>query len=99
MQALNSSLLLSSYVLYETFRRHLMPAYYSVPFHKEGEKLPCVANFHGGGGKGSVMPAVLATGVCCFAMDVRSQGGQTADKAVYEAKTKGRNKVVFREVN
>lgn len=71
-------------IFYNTHDDTIVHAYYSVPSHKEGEKLPCVAYFHGGGGKGSVIPNVLATGVCCFAIDVRSQGGETADKAVYD---------------
>ena len=71
-------------IFFNTHDDTVVHAYYSVPFHKEGEKLPCVAYFHGGGGKGAVMPGVVATGVCCFAIDVRSQGGQTADKAIYE---------------
>lgn len=71
-------------IFFNTHDDTIVHASYSVPFHKEGEKLPCVAYFHGGGGKGPIIPNVLATGVCCFAIDVRSQGGQSADKAVYE---------------
>ena len=70
-------------IVFCTHDETLVHAYYSVPLHCENEKLPCVAYFHGGGGKRGVFPEILATKVCCFAIDVRSQGGTTADKAVY----------------
>lgn len=69
-----------------TFSTHddtMVEALFTVPVGHENEKLPCVAYFHGGGGKKRIYPEVAATGVCCFAMDVRSQGGTTVDKADY----------------
>ena len=76
-----------AFVTYKiTFNTHddtLVEALFSVPAGQEGKKLPCVAYFHGGGGKKQIYPDVVATGVCCFAMDVRSQGGTTLDKAAY----------------
>jgi cephalosporin-C deacetylase len=69
-----------------TFNTHddtWIHAYFSCPKHKEGEKLPCVAYFHGGSGYKRVYHDILATGVCCFAIDVRSQGGTSVDKAIY----------------
>lgn len=70
-------------IVFNTHDETMVHAYYSVPLHCDKEKLPCVAYFHGGGGKKEVFPEILATKVCCFAIDVRSQGGTTADKAVY----------------
>ena len=70
-----------------TFNTHddtMVEALFSVPVGDPGEKRPCVAYFHGGGGKKRIYPDVVSTGVCCFAMDVRSQGGTTVDKAKYE---------------
>lgn len=69
-----------------TFNTHddtWIHAYFSCPKHKEGEKLPCVAYFHGGSGYKRVYHDILATGVCCFAIDVRSQGGTSVDMATY----------------
>ena len=60
----------------------VVDAYFSCPNHAEG-KLPCVVMFHGGHGSKQIMPDILVTGVCCFFMDVRSQGGTTVDKAHY----------------
>ena len=71
-------------ISFTTHDATVVEALFSVPAGHEGEKLPCVARFHGGGGKKRVYPETVATGVCCFAMDVRSQGGTTVDKAVYE---------------
>lgn len=71
-----------------TFNTHddtWVHAYFSCPKHKEGEKLPCVAYFHGGSGYKKIYPDILATGVCCFAIDVRSQGGTTVDMAEYRS--------------
>ena len=76
-----------SFSTYEiTFNTHddtLVHAYFSCPIRKDKEKLPCVAFFHGGSGQKSINHNILATGVCCFAIDVRSQAGTTVDKAVY----------------
>lgn len=70
-------------VSFTTHDKTVVEALFSVPVGREGEKLPCVAYFHGGGGKKRLYHAVLATGVCCFAIDVRSQGGTTIDRAEY----------------
>lgn len=76
-----------TFISYEiSFNTHddtWIDAYFSCPVGAK-EKLPCVAWFHGGGARKEVYPEILATGVCCFAMDVREQGGTTADKAVYQ---------------
>jgi len=72
------------HVSFNTHDDTVVEALFSVPAGHEGEKLPCVAYFHGGGGKKRIYSDVVSTGVCCFAMDVRSQGGTTVDKAVYE---------------
>ncbi|MBP3605147.1 MAG: acetylxylan esterase [Clostridia bacterium] len=76
-----------TFTTYEiTFNTHddtEIHAYFSCPVGKENEKLPCVAFFHGGSGYKVIHHDILATGVCCFAMDVRSQGGTSVDKAVY----------------
>lgn len=61
-------------------------AYFSKPANMEG-KLPCVVWYHGGGGKRRIYPNIVACGVCCFAMDVRSQHGKTFDLAQYEMGT------------
>lgn len=71
-------------VTFSTHDETMVEALFSVPAGDPGEKLPCVAYFHGGGGKKRIYPDVISTGVCCFAMDVRSQGGTTVDKANYE---------------
>ena len=71
-------------VSFNTHDKTVVKALYSVPAGQEGKKLPCVAYFHGGGGRKRIYPQVVATGVCCFAMDVRSQGGTTVDQAEYE---------------
>lgn len=70
-------------IVFNTHDETKVHAYFSVPLNCGEEKLPCVAYFHGGGGKKRIFPEILATKVCCFAIDVRSQGGTTADKAVY----------------
>lgn len=70
-------------ICFNTHDDTIVEALFSVPAGHDGEKLPCVARFHGGGGKKRIYPDTVATGVCCFAMDVRSQGGTTVDKAHY----------------
>ena len=47
------------------------------------EKLPCLVWYHGGSVRKDFHPEVLATGVCCLAIDVRAQGGETMDRAHY----------------
>lgn len=69
-----------------TFNTHdatMVEAYFSCPTNRGDEKLPCVALFHGGCGYKKVYADIVATGVCCFAIDVRSQAGTTVDQAVY----------------
>ncbi len=61
-------------------------AYFSVPANAKG-KLPCVAWFHGGGGKRRIYAECVSCGVCCFAIDVRSQHGKTFDLAQYKMGT------------
>lgn len=70
-------------IVYSTHDDTKVHAYFSVPVHRTKEKLPCVAYFHGGGECKEIYPEIVATGVCCFAVDVRSQGGTTPDMAVY----------------
>ncbi len=76
-----------SFTTYEiTFNTHddtLIHAYFSCPNVKSAKKLPCVAYFHGGAGRKTIHHEILATGVCCFAIDVRSQSGTSVDQAVY----------------
>lgn len=63
-------------------------AYYCVPNTYTGEKLPCIAMFHGGGGYYNVSSTInleiVASGYCTFCMDGRSQGGLTYDNAGYD---------------
>ena len=72
-------------VSYSTHDRTIVDALFSVPAGREDEKLPCVAYFHGGGGYKRIYHDVMSTGVCCFAIDVRSQGGTTVDMAEYRS--------------
>ena len=78
-----------TFTTYEiTFNTHdetIVHAYFSCPNGKEGERLPCVAYYHGGSGAKSINPDILATGVCCFAIDVRSQSGTTVDRGNYSS--------------
>ncbi len=70
-------------ITYNTHDDTEIHAYFSCPKREKGEKLPCVAFFHGGSGYKVILHDILATGVCCFAIDVRSQGGTSVDKAIY----------------
>ena len=47
------------------------------------EKLPCVVHFHGGSMYKTLQHSIVATGVCCLDIDVRGQGGESVDRAVY----------------
>ena len=77
-------------ISYSTHDRTVVDALFTVPAGRKNEKLPCVAYFHGGGACKRIYHDVMSTGVCCFAIDVRSQGGTTVDKAEYEiGDTKG----------
>ncbi len=75
----------STYLIeYSTHDDTWVKAYFSCP-KGATEKLPCVAVFHGGLQKKEIYPDIVATGVCCFAIDVRGQGGETLDKGVYHS--------------
>ncbi len=70
-----------------TFNTHddtVVTAYFCVPKTEQKQGLPCVAVFHGGGGMDGIFPEIVATGVCTFSMDTRSQGGKTYDRAQYD---------------
>ncbi len=71
-------------IRYTTHDDTVVTAYFSVPNTNDGEKLPCVAVYHGGGGYRGIFPDIVATGVCTFCMDGRSQGGKTFDRAKYD---------------
>ncbi len=71
-------------ISFNTHDKTIVNAYFCVPKHKEGEKLPCVAVYQSGGGTDGIFTDIVATGVCTFCMDVRSQGGYTYDKAEYD---------------
>lgn len=71
-------------ITYNTHDDTLIHAYFSCPVGAK-EKLPCIVFFHGGRGKKSINPDVVATGCCYFAMDVRAQGGTSIDHAFYES--------------
>lgn len=58
--------------------------YFCVPGAYNGEKLPCVAVYHGGGGTFGIRPDFAAINVCSFCIDCRSQGGKTIDTADYD---------------
>ena len=68
---------------YNTHDDTWVSAYFTQPKGLEG-KLPCVVHFHGGSEKKNIFQAINCTGVCCLSIDVRSQGGQTIDKADYK---------------
>ena len=70
-------------ISFNTHDDTVVEAYFCCPTGKEGEKLPCVACFHGGSGYKTIHFDILAAGACTFAIDVRSQGGTTVDHAVY----------------
>ena len=69
-------------ITYNTHDDTMVDAYFSVPVGATG-KLPCVAFYHGGGEKRELMPSIVAIGVCYFSIDVRGQGGTTADNGHY----------------
>lgn len=71
-------------VTFNTHDNTKVTGYFCVPCTYTGGKLPCVAFFHGGGGKFGVNADLVSTGVCTFSIDGRSQGGKTYDKANYE---------------
>ena len=67
---------------YNTHDDTKIHAWFSVPTGAT-EKLPCVVFYHGGGSQKELYPGIMAAGVCCFAMDVRGEGGTSIDRAVY----------------
>ena len=69
---------------YTTHDDTVVSAWFSVP-NDGKEKHPCVVRYHGGGGKKELQFDMLASGVACLTMDVRSQGGETVDKAKYSS--------------
>jgi len=71
-------------ISYNTHDDTWIDAYFSYPAGAEG-KLPCVVYFHGGSGQKALHLDIVATGVACFAMDVRGQGGTSIDRAVYNS--------------
>lgn len=78
-----------SFKAYEvTFNTHdetQVVGYLCVPGdYREGQRLPCVAVYHGGGGSYGVYPDIVATGVCTFSIDLRNQCGKTYDRADYD---------------
>ena len=75
-------------IWYNTHDDTKVAAFFSYPNNATG-KLPCVAHFHGGSLQKELCLNVLATGVCCFSIDVRSQGGETVDKANYSTDFNG----------
>ena len=70
-------------ITYNTHDKTRVHAYFSCPVNKTSEKLPCVSRYHGGSLSKKIYPEIVSTGVCCFAIDVRSQGGTTVDMAEY----------------
>ncbi len=71
-------------VSFNTHDDTVVNAYFSHPAGSENKKTPCVSYYHGGNGFKDIHFDILSTGVCCFAIDVRSQGGTTPDKADYK---------------
>jgi len=71
-------------VKYNTHDETVVHAYFSVPNNGK-KKHPCAVIYHGGGGKKEIHFDLIASGIACFAMDVRSQGGTTVDKASYSS--------------
>ena len=71
-------------ISYNTHDDTRINAWFSYPADAKG-KLPCVVYFHGGSGQKELHLDIVATGVACFAMDVRGQGGTSIDRAVYNS--------------
>lgn len=71
-------------ISFNTHDDTVINAYFSYPTNKKDEKLPCVCYYHGGNGSKDIHLPIVSTGVCCFAMDVRSQGGTSMDKGEYK---------------
>ena len=73
---------LTDRLTYTTHDDTKVVAFFSRPANATG-KLPCVVWYHGGSVRKEIHADVLATGVCCLAIDVRAQGGETLDRAHY----------------
>ena len=71
-------------ITYNTHDDTVVTGYLSVPCTYSGKKIPCVAIYHGGGGSFGIFPEYVATGICTFSIDTRSQGGKTYDRAEYD---------------
>jgi len=71
-------------ISYNTHDDTWIDAWFSYPAGAT-EKLPCVVYFHGGSLQKELHLDIVATGVSCFAMDVRGQGGTSIDRAVYHS--------------
>lgn len=71
-------------ISYNTHDGTWIDAWFSYPAGAEG-KLPCVVYYHGGSLQKELHLDIVATGVACFAMDVRGQGGTSIDRAIYNS--------------
>lgn len=76
---------LSYKIAYNTHDDTVVEAFFSCPRDCKDKKLPCVVLYHGGNGFKDIYADIVATGVCCFAIDVRSQGGTTIDRGEYHS--------------
>ena len=72
-------------ITYNTHDKTKVHAYFTVPNDAKGKKLPCIARYHGGSLSKKIYLEIVSAGVCCFAIDVRSQGGTTVDMAEYQS--------------
>ena len=71
-------------ISYNTYDDTWIDAWFSHPAGA-AEPLPCVVYYHGGSLQKELHLDIVATGVCCFGMDVRGQGGTSIDRAVYHS--------------
>lgn len=71
-------------ISFNTHDNTIVNAFFSFPADKEGKKLPCVCYYHGGNGSKDIHLPIVSTGVCCLAIDVRSQGGTSMDHGEYK---------------
>ncbi|MBP5294498.1 MAG: acetylxylan esterase [Lachnospiraceae bacterium] len=75
---------LTDRLTYTTHDETQVVAFFSWPVSAKG-KVPCVVWFHGGNSRKAIHPEVMATGAACLAIDVRSQCGETIDRACYRS--------------
>ena len=75
---------LTDRLIYTTHDETQVVALFSRPAAAKG-KVPCVVWFHGGNNRKAIHPEVMATGAACLAIDVRSQYGETIDRAHYRS--------------